>query len=138
MGRPMTEPADTGRFCPVHPGVPAYEVCARCGRFLCADCSVSREDAWYCPACAQRMVGLLAGSWFAIVAGIASFVGLGCAPLAALAAVLALSDLAMIASGRSAKGGWKLDLIALGLSALGLVIGVFLIQRLGVLGAGSR
>jgi len=126
----MPEPADTGRFCPVHPGVPAFEVCARCGRFLCGDCSTFREEAWYCPACAQRMVGLFAGSWFAILAGIAAFVGLGCAPMAALAAVLALSDLAMIASGKSAKGGWKLDLIALGLSAVGLVIGVFLIQRL--------
>lgn len=134
----MPEPADTGRFCPVHPGVPAFEVCARCGRFLCGDCSVSREDAWYCPACARRMVWPLSGSWFAILAGISAFVGLGCAPLAAVAAVLALSDLAMIASGKSAKGGWKLDLIALGLSAVGLVIGVFLIQRLGMLSGASR
>ncbi|HEY8209289.1 MAG TPA: B-box zinc finger protein [Myxococcaceae bacterium] len=131
----MAEHADIGQVCPVHPGVPAHEVCARCGRFLCVDCSVYRKDAWYCQACAQRMVGLFAGSWFAIVAGICSFIGLGCAPLAALAAVLALSDLAMIASGRNAKGGWKLDLIALGLSALGLVIGIFLIQRLGLLSA---
>jgi hypothetical protein len=106
-------------------------------RFLCGDCSISRSEDWYCPACAQRMVGLFAGSWLAIAAGISAFLGLGCAPLAAVAAVLALSDLAMIASGRGAKGGWKLDLIALGLSAIGLVIGAFVLQRLGLLSAAS-
>jgi len=129
----MSASAGAGQVCPLHPGVPAAAVCTRCGRFLCLDCAILRQVSWYCRDCARRVANLASGSWVAITAGISAFVGLGCPPLAALAIVLALSDLVMIASGRSSKGGLKLDLVAIALATAALVLGFFLLGRLGEL-----
>jgi hypothetical protein len=127
----VSEPATAERIpCPVHPTEIATGVCARCGRFLCEGCTVEREDGVFCRECERRTAGLFSGSWLSISAGIAAFVGLGCAPFAVAAAGLATTDLALIASGRGRKGGRLLDLVSLGLAACGILIGVLLVLRL--------
>lgn len=43
--------APAGAQCAYHPGVSAPGVCARCGSFVCAQCTRWGEGAIYCPRC---------------------------------------------------------------------------------------
>lgn len=45
--------------CPVHPDRPAARTCARCGRFLCAECA---GDGAHCRDCVRQLIAGMASS----------------------------------------------------------------------------
>ncbi len=116
--------------CPRHPESAAVELCVRCGSFVCTACVVPRQGESYCVDCAQRLPPI-GGSWLAVIAGILSFLSLGCAPLGLVAMVLAGIDLVRISSGRKwGRQGLQLDLIAIGLSVIGIILSAVILSRL--------
>jgi hypothetical protein len=80
----MTERPSTGATCARHPGVPAVEVCARCGAFACADCvEYVDESTAVCAGCARPLDGgLVRRAWVSLalsgggVAGMLAGLGL--------------------------------------------------------------
>ncbi|WP_224249322.1 hypothetical protein [Hyalangium gracile] len=115
--------------CPRHPENAAEELCIRCGSFACSACIVDRQGDRYCVDCARRLPPL-GGSWYSIIAGILSFLSLGCAPLGLVAIVLAGIDLTMISAGRKwGRQGVSLDLLAIGLSLVGILLGALILYR---------
>lgn len=115
--------------CPRHPERVADAVCERCGTFMCPGCTVVRENERLCPDCARRKGGL-GGSWLAVSAGILSFISLACAPLGLVAILLAGIDLvSMAVNDKRGRHGLKLDLIAIGLSVVGIVLGIVVFMR---------
>jgi hypothetical protein len=46
-------PAPPGAQCAIHPSIPAGGVCARCGNFMCNDCSVDGAQQ-NCPTCREK------------------------------------------------------------------------------------
>ncbi len=127
----MTESTDSPpeAQCPRHPERVADAVCERCGTFTCPECTVVRGTERFCPDCARRTGGL-GGSWLAVSAGILSFISLACAPLGLVAILLAGIDLvSMAVNDKRGRHGLKLDLIAIGLSVVGIVLGVVVFMR---------
>lgn len=115
--------------CPRHPEAVADAVCERCGSFMCPECTVTRSGARYCPDCARRTAGLR-GSWLAVSAGILGFMSLACAPLGLIAIVLAGIDLIRMAtSEKRGRDGLMLDLVAMGLSVVGIVLGILFVMN---------
>ncbi len=47
------QPAPIGAQCAQHPGIPASEVCVRCGNFMCGSCS-ERGAQSQCPTCRAK------------------------------------------------------------------------------------
>src|SRR5579871_2573564 len=116
-------------MCAQHPTVAAVEICNRCGAFTCVECVQWRSDQPLCQACSRRTwFGQDAGLMALVSAGL-GFLGLGCGPLGGVAVILGGSELGMIASGRSPKGGRRLALIGMGLGALGVALGVAILIR---------
>ncbi len=127
FARPLQE-VPAGALCGEHPEVAATGICDRCGRFLCHDCTREKPRGVFCPPCGARFLSNIDASWSAIAAVILSFASLGCSPLGVVAILFALKDLAFIRMGKAPPGGLKLDLIALGLGAAGLLIGVAILS----------
>lgn len=85
-----------GARCASHPEAPAVALCARCGTFLCGECTELRDETAYCAPClrvyrragpASRIVqGLIAWSIAGLVCCPLMFVG-GLPPLISLVAV---------------------------------------------------
>ncbi len=96
---------------------------------MCPACAVLRENERQCPDCARR-TSAFTGSWLAVIAGILGFVSLACAPLGLVAILLAGIDLVSMATNdKRGRQGLKLDLIAIGLSVVGLVLGVLFVMN---------
>lgn len=114
--------------CPTHPGTRARGTCARCGTFVCIDCSVWREDTLFCVKCEART--LRDASWLAIGSAIVGFVSIGCGLLGIVAIGLGAADLVRVKLGTAPKDSMKLDALGIGLGVLGLVIGAAIAWRL--------
>lgn len=114
--------------CPTHPGTRARGTCARCGTFVCIDCSVWREASLFCVKCEART--LRDASWLAIGSAIVGFVSIGCGPLGLVAVGLGGVDLVRVKMGTAPKDSAKLDALGIGLGLLGLAIGAVIAWRL--------
>src|SRR5688572_338714 len=110
-----------GAMCARHPTALASAVCDRCGNFACFECTVHRHERVVCQTCSRRFLGL-GGSWLSVWAAIVAFAGLGCAPCAPVAIVLAVTDLSRIAQKKSPPEGRVLNITAILLGAVGILI----------------
>jgi hypothetical protein len=142
-----TQPPPTTRGqvpCSYHPNVLTGLRCSRCGKPICPRCGVRTPVGLRCPDCAG-VRGLptyrTGGSALAKAAGIGLAVAIpvgvlfGFAPTWQfyLCLLLGFGVAEGIAWATNAKRGPDLQLLAMGLIALGLVLGrVILAQRLGV------
>lgn len=81
--------APPGTRCGRHPELAATVICRRCGTFCCPDCLELPSSEELCVACAARPA-LQGDRGFnlAALALVASFLGLGCVPLAPVGVVL--------------------------------------------------
>jgi len=112
-------PSVAGASCGKHPAVPAVDICARCGSFLCGECVEYFGDAT--PACA---------SCLPLMKGTPASVRARLSPLLALVALSGL-PLGTLIHGRRGLGVWLLSFF-LGFS--GLALGV---QELRLIKAGQ-
>ena len=114
--------------CPTHPEVSARGVCARCGTFVCIDCSVTREGGLFCIRCEART--LRDASWLAIASAIVGFLSIGCGPLGVVAIGLGGADVVRVKLGAAPKDSLKLDALGIGLGRVGLALGAAIAWRL--------
>lgn len=129
----MNVPA--GATCPQHPALAAVDVCSRCGRFVCNGCALNfgdpGQEKTVCTECAPRLASLFSGSWVAVASAIVGFVSLGCGLLGPVAIVLGVVDLVRAARADGPRGGKALDGIGIALGALGTLIALAVLVRVG-------
>lgn len=78
-------PPPSGATCPRHPGVLAVDVCERCGRFVCGDCEVLRDERTWCAECAAVPHEASSRATLALVFGLGGFLWCGPLSIAAIA-----------------------------------------------------
>lgn len=121
-----------GAHCPSHPEAPAVATCARCGTFLCGECTEVLRETAYCAPCVawlrrhgppsrviQGVLGLnvlglvlLPCTFLPVPAFIAGVCGLG----------LGLRELRRIARGEGPERGRAQARVALALACVNLVV----------------
>ncbi|MBL8922530.1 MAG: hypothetical protein JNJ54_27005 [Myxococcaceae bacterium] len=111
--------------CGRHAGVLAVDVCERCGRFVCGDCAVLRDERTWCTECAAVPHEASARATVSLLLGLGGF--LCCGPLSIAAIAVgrveerAISRHAAPAAGlRRARWGVRLGLIQLSVAGLSL------------------
>lgn len=125
-------------YCSEHTRAPALETCARCGRFICADCTARRQGSAYCVECVNRLqlpedgpvssgpeenASIL--SFYAALLGGLSF----CIPMLGLVAVsLGAWELARIRSGSAPVGGRLMARAAIVLGSLSVAAALLVIS----------
>ena len=70
----------TGARCALHPDVSAVATCARCGSFLCGDCTEVVGESPYCAPCVAVLRREARPSWVVQVALGLNVLGLVCLP----------------------------------------------------------
>lgn len=121
----------TGARCASHPDVAAVATCARCGNFLCGDCTELAGESPYCAPCVVVLRREAKPSRVVQVALALNVVGLVCLPcslalplptlVAGLAGVvLAGRELRRIGRGQGAERGRTQARVVLSLGGLNL------------------
>lgn len=109
--------------CPRHPAAIAVDACERCGRFVCGECTVLRDERTWCVECAAVPHEPSRRATLALVFGLAGF--LCCVPFSLAAIALGRVEERAIdaheapAAGR-ARARWavRLGVAQVALSAL--------------------
>ena len=126
-------PTPAGATCPLHPGVLAVDVCERCGRFVCGDCTVLRDERTLCTECAAVATSPSARATLALVCGGLGFV---CgAPLSLAAIALGRIEERAIDRGEAPREGltrarWGVRLGATQLALFSVLLVSFVAWRL--------
>lgn len=126
-------PTPAGASCPRHPAALAVDLCERCGRFVCGDCAVLKDEKTWCSECAAVPHSASARATLALVLGVAGF--LFCAPVSVAAIALGLVEQRSIERRESPVEGlgrarWAVRLGVLQLSFVILMVGAFIAWRL--------
>ncbi|MDP3502325.1 MAG: DUF4190 domain-containing protein [Myxococcales bacterium] len=126
-------PTPAGASCPLHPGALAVDVCERCGRFVCGDCTVLRDERALCTGCAAAVSSPSSRATLALVCGALGFVCCVPFPLAAIA--LGRIEERAIDRGEAPREGltrarWAVRLGAMQLALLSLLLVSFAAWRM--------
>ena len=123
-------PTPAGATCPRHAGVLAVDVCERCGRFVCGDCEVLRDERTWCSECAAVPYRASTRATLALVFGVGGF--LCCGPLSIAAIALGRVEQRAIERREAPEVGLGRARWAVRLGVLQVVLGVLLVTA-GVL-----
>ncbi|MER2560917.1 MAG: DUF4190 domain-containing protein [Myxococcaceae bacterium] len=123
----------TGATCPRHPAALAVDVCERCGRFVCGECDVLKDEKTWCVECAAVPRLPSARSTLALVLGLAGF--LFCGPVSLAAIALGLVEQRSIERRETPVEGlgrarWAVRLGVLQVALVVLLISAFVAWRL--------
>ncbi|MCP3136384.1 hypothetical protein [Pyxidicoccus xibeiensis] len=126
-------PPATGARCGIHPEMAAVATCARCGTFLCGDCTEVVGESPYCAPCLDVLRKSAKPSWVVQVALGLNVLGVACLPcsmalplpslVAGLAGVLLGSrELRRIRDGHGPERGITQARVARGLGYFNLTL----------------
>lgn len=126
-------PTPVGATCPRHPSALAVDVCERCGRFVCGDCAVLKDEKTSCSECAAVPHTASARATLALALGLAGF--FFCGPVSVAAIALGLVEQRSIERRETPVEGlgrarWAVRLGALQIALVVLVVLTFVAWRL--------
>lgn len=126
-------PTPVGATCPRHPSALAVDVCERCGRFVCGDCAVLKDEKTWCSECAAVPHTASARATLALALGLAGF--FFCGPVSVAAIALGLVEQRSIERRETPVEGlgrarWAVRLGALQIALVVLVVLTFVAWRL--------
>lgn len=126
-------PTPAGATCPLHSSALAVDVCERCGRFVCGDCVVLRDERTLCTECAAAPASASPRATLALVLGLLGFVC--CVPLSMAAVAVGRVEERAIDRGDAPREGlrrarWGVRLGIAQLALFSLLIVSFIAWRL--------